>query len=385
MDPFRTELDEPIGQVAQKRSFPGRKTKIALLAVLGCAILGGALAGAFLWQSQFFEQKLNEAVAKVTPPPAVEQPRPVETPAPKRAPAGPAIIRVNPERHQATDPVLVIRDPAALGQNPLTAHLPDPALLEDSAYGKLPIVDAETGRRPFDAYARPWSGALGARIALVIGGLGISQTGSQRAIQQLPSEITLAFAPLGNSLDRWVQTARREGHEVMLQIPMEPFDYPRANPGGNVLLVDDSPSRQLDNLHKNLARITSCTGVINHMGARYMSDGEAMDTLMAELSARGLGYLDDGTTARSLAKEVALAQRVPFAAADATIDLVPERSAILTKLDELERIARAQGLAVGIGSSLDVTVDTVTEWSREARKRGIELIPFSAAAFDPDQ
>ncbi|GGA56552.1 hypothetical protein GCM10011385_07570 [Nitratireductor aestuarii] len=383
MDPFRTELDEPIGKVTPKRALIGRKTKIALLAVVCCAVAGAGITAAFLWQNRFFEEKLSEAVAKVTPPP--EQPKPVDATPPKRAPAAPAIIRVNPEQHQGTDPVLIIRDPATLAHNPLTAHLPDPSLLEDSAYGKLPIRDAETGRRPFDAYARPWSGARGARIAIVIGGLGISQTGSQRAIEQLPSEITLAFAPLGNSLDRWVQTARREGHEVMLQVPMEPFDYPRANPGGNVLLVGDKSAGQLDNLHKNLARITSFTGVINHMGARYVSDADAMDTLMTELSARGLGFLDDGTSARSVAKEVALVQRVPFAAADASIDLVPDRAAILAKLDELERIARVQGIAVGIGSSLDVTVDTVTEWSREARKRGIELIPFSAAAFDPEQ
>jgi len=384
MDPFRTELDEPIGQVAPKRRLIGRKTKIALLAVGCCAIAGAGITAAFLWQNRFFEQKLNEAMARVTPPPP-ERPKAVEVPAPKRAPASPAIIRVNPESHQSKDPVLIIRDPSTLAHNPLTAHLPDPALLEDSAYGKLPIRDTETGRRPFDAYAKPWSGAGGARVAIVIGGLGISQTGSQRAVEQLPSEITLAFAPLGNSLDRWVQTARREGHEVMLQVPMEPFDYPRENPGGSVLLVDDKPASQLDNLHKNLARITGYTGVMNHMGARYVSDAEAMDTLMTELAARGLGYLDDGTTARSVAKDAALAQRLPFAAADAMIDLVPERSAVLAKLDELERIARAQGVAVGMGSSFDVTVDAVTEWSREARKRGIELIPFSAAAFDPEQ
>lgn len=384
MDPFRTELDEPIGQVPPKRPWIGRKTRLALLSIAACVVVGGALAGAFLWQTHFFEQKLDEVVATVTPP-TPEPAKPVEAEPPKRAPAAPAVIRVNPDKPpEEKDPVIVIRDPSALSRNALTTHLPDPALLEDSAYGKLPIRDAETGLRPFDAYARPWSGARGARIAIVIGGLGISQTGSQRAIQQLPPEITLAFAPLGNSLDRWVQTARREGHEVMLQVPMEPFDYPRANPGGNVLLVEDKPAKQLDNLHRNLARIHSYTGVVNHMGARYASDAEAMDTLMAELSARGLGYLDDGTTARSVAKDAALAQRVPFTAADTTIDLVPERSAILTKLDELERIARAQGIAVGIGSSLDATVDAVTEWAREARRRGIELISFSAAAFDPE-
>src|SRR5690606_25577367 len=113
---------------------------------------------------------------------------------------------------------------------PRTAHLPDRALIEDSEIGPLP-TRGEDGRRPFDAYARPWSGARGARVAIVIGGLGVSQSGTQRAIEQLPPEVTLAFASGGNSLDRWMQAARREGHEVLMQVPLEPFDYPQVDPG----------------------------------------------------------------------------------------------------------------------------------------------------------
>ena len=82
------------------------------------------------------------------------------------------------------------------------------------------------GRRPVDVYARPWSGARGARVAIVIGGLGLSQTGTQAAIAKLPAEMTLAFAPQGNSIGRWMQEARRKGHEIVMQVPLEPFDYP---------------------------------------------------------------------------------------------------------------------------------------------------------------
>lgn len=349
----------------------------ALLCVLA-AITGGA---AFFLQDRLFPDQPEEvavAATESTPPAILDMSIRTE-----RKESGPTIIRVNPDRRDTANGVLIIRDPSELSQSPLTAHMPDPDLLEESEFGTLPVRDSLTGRRPFDAYARPWSGARGARIAIIVGGLGISQTGTQRAIEKLPSEITLAFAPLGNSLGRWMQTARREGHEVMLQLPMEPFDYPNADPGGNVLLVEDDPARQLENLHRNLARITNYTGVINYMGARFSADRTAMDMLMAELASRGLGYLDDGSSARSLAQEVAGANGVPFAAADAMIDQVADRASVLGKLDELERIARAQGFAVGIGSALDVTVDTVAEWSREVRMRGVEIIPFSAAALDP--
>ena len=242
-----------------------------------------------------------------------------------------------------------------------------------------------SGRRPFDVYARPWSGARGARIAIVIGGLGISQTGTQAAIEKLPAEITLAFAPLGNSLTRWMQAARRDGHEIVVQVPLEPFDYPNNNPGRHTLLAQASADSNLQNLRWVLARITNYTGVMNYMGARFTADGDAMDLLMDELSLRGLLYFDDGTSARSLAEEIARAKGVPFAASDAVIDGDRERGAILAKLDELERIARARGFAVGSGAALEVTVDTVADWAGEVRKRGVELVPISAVAFDPER
>ena len=62
-----------------------------------------------------------------------------------------------------------------------------------------------------------------------------------------------------------------------------------------------------------------------------------------------------------------------------------ERGAILRKLDDLERTARARGFAVGTGSAFDVTVEAVSTWVNEAKKRGIEIVPVSAVANDPER
>ena len=111
---------------------------------------------------------------------------------------------------------------------------------------------------------------------------------------------------------------------------------------------------------------------MNYMGARFSADRAAMGPLMAELGRRGLLYLDDGSSARSLAPELALKNGVPFAAGDTAIDAVQDRGAILKKLDELEATARAKGFAIGIGSAFDMTVDTVVvlgQRGQEARHR----------------
>ncbi len=296
---------------------------------------------------------------------------------------GPHIIHVNPD-NAPSNGAIIIRDPSALGQDLRVAHLPDRALIEQSEMGPLPIRSID-GRRPVDVYARPWSGTRGARVAIVIGGLGLSQTGTQNAIAKLPGEVTLAFAPQGNSLMRWMRDARQSGHEILMQVPFEPYDYPNINPGRNTLTVEASPAENLKSLHWALSRITNYTGIMNYMGGRFLANDTALEPVMKDLGTRGLLYLDDGSSARSVAPELAQKDGVPFAASDATIDTSRDRGDILKKLDQLEATARAKGFAIGTGSAFDVTVETVASWVNEAKKRGIEIVPVTAVMNDPEK
>jgi polysaccharide deacetylase 2 family uncharacterized protein YibQ len=299
------------------------------------------------------------------------------------AASGPEIIHVGPADQQAAG-VITVHDPSAVGRDLRTAHLPDRALIEQSEMGPLPIR-AIDGRRPVDVYARPWSGTGGARIAIVIGGLGLSQTGTMRAIEKLPGEVTLAFAPQGNSLGRWMQDARQTGHEIIMQVPFEPFDYPNVNPGRNTLTVEATPEQNLHDLRWALSRITNYTGIMNYMGGRFVTDETAMAPVMQEIGKRGLLYLDDGSSARSVAAGLALKDDVPFAVCNVTIDEVRDRGEILKKLDALEATARGKGFAIGAGSAFDVTVDTVASWVNDVQKRGIEVVPVSALVSDPEK
>lgn len=264
-------------------------------------------------------------------------------------------------------------------QDPRLAGQPNEDLIERTSEGDLPTVSS-MGLRPFDFYARPWSGARGTRIAIVIGGIGLSQTGSQKAIRDLPEDITLAFAATGNSLRRWMQEARRKGHEIVLQVPMEPFDYPANNPGRGTLLVEKDGAGNLANLHRAMAEITNYTGIMNYMGARFLADDKALDPVMRDIGKRGLMFLDDGSTARSLSGDFAKAVGFPHAFADVVIDGQVDGPAILAKLDELERIARRNGQAIGVGAAFDETIAAVAEWRNEAVARGIEFVGVSALA-----
>ena len=387
------DIERPLGQTLRAQRPVSRRISAgalgAALAVL--AVIG--ISGAIALREKPFRKPTEMAVStpKVTVAPT---PAPAPPPAPAEvATANPSasrpmksggaqIIHVQTEEGDGPSKAgIVIRDPSTLGQNLKVAHIPDRGLIEASDSGPLPIRSAD-GRRPFDVYARPWSGS---RTSATFMWGGLPEARSSAAIGKLPAEVTLAFAPQGNSIDRWMKAARQSGHEIVMQIALEPFDYPNVNPGRNTLTVSATPDENLKSLHWALSRTTNYTGVMNYMGARFSADANAMGPFMAELGKRGLAYVDDGSSARSLAPDLALKDGVPFVGGDMAIDAVQDRGEILKKLDSLEATARAKGTAVGIGSAFDITVDTVTSWVAEAKKRGIEIVPISAVAIDPQK
>lgn len=392
------DIERPLGQAVRPPRAPRRiSAGVVAATLLVLAVIG--VSGAIALRERPFRKPEEVAVSTPKTTAVVESAAPTTEPALKAEAAsktsgskmgspktgGPQIIHMQTEEgNGSTRAAIVIRDPSTIGQNLRIAHIPDRTLVEAGETGPLPVRAAD-GRRPFDVYARPWSGSRGARVAIVIGGLAVSQTGTQAAIAKLPAEVTLGFAAQGNSIGRWMQAARQRGHEIVMQVPLEPFDYPNVNPGRNTLTVAATADENLKNLRWALSRTTNYTGVMNYMGARFSADAAAMGPLMAELGRRGLAYVDDGSSARSLAPDLALKNGVPFVAGDASIDAVRDRGAILKKLDELEAAARAKGFAVGIGSAFDLTVDTVSAWVVEAKRRGIEIVPISAVAVDPEK
>lgn len=279
---------------------------------------------------------------------------------------------------------VTVMDIADLRQSPMMAHLPDDDLIEETDYGPLPMRGPD-GRRPFDVYAGRASGRSGARVAIVVGGLGISQTGTQAAIQALPPGITFAFAANGNSLDRWMQAARREGHEILLQVPMEPAGYPTVDPGENTITVEAMRGEDFSALYASLGRLTNYVGIMNYMGGQLSANALALDPLMRELSRRGLMYLDDGSSMRSVAGDVAEIASVPAATTDMVLDAVQDPNEIRRRLDQLEQVARAKGSAIGVASAFEASTEVIAAWIAEAEKRGVEIIPVSAAALDPER
>ncbi len=258
----------------------------------------------------------------------------------------------------------------------------DPRLLEQTRHGLIPKI-ATDGTRPSDAYAalRPAAEATDMpRITIVLTGLGISAKITETAIAKLPGAVTLAFVPYSTDIDALTAKGREGSHEVLLQVPMEPVDYPDNDPGPQTLLTSLPPEQNIDRLHWTLSRVRGYVGIMNYMGARLTASESSLSPVLKEAGKRGLLYFDDAVSARSIAPQIAGTNNIAFAKADVLIDAVPTTGDIGKALTRLEGVARANGTAVGVATALPVTIERLTQWAKTAKGRGFLLVPITVAA-----
>jgi polysaccharide deacetylase 2 family uncharacterized protein YibQ len=387
------DLSTPLGQETVRRK---RRYRLPFTATQAIAVLLGLFLVIFVGFAIFNDNPLGgEPIARL----AIRQTTPgaEQTPA---APPGAAGHDASSVARQAAPPeqktVTIIDgssgarhdiviapdggDKAEPGAAPAMMAGVDQRLLEKSRYGMIPVVS--DGLKPFTRYAAEADRVKAARmpiVSIVIGGLGVGAAKTTDAIMKLPPAVTLAFTPYGSDPAKLAERARAQRHEILLQIPMEPFDYPDNDPGPQTLLTTLAAEQNLDRLYWHLSRFQGYAGIANFMGARFVVTDAALQPIVREAAKRGLGYLDDGSAPRSVAAPLAAGQAMPFARADVLIDAVPTSGEIDRALARLEGLAKERGTAVGIASALPVSIERIGTWTKALESRGILLVPLTTA------
>ena len=387
------DLSAPLGQKAARRK---RRFRLPFTGMQALAVVLGLFLVTFAGFALFTHNPLGgEPSVRVAVPQAPPDEKPTMTHAgmgvaepmakspPKQATAGEhKTITIIDGSSGARQDVTISGDADKGGPDaaPVMMAGIDPRLLEKSRYGMIPVV--ADGLKPFTVYAAEADRAKAARmpvVAIVVGGLGVGAAKTTDAIMKLPPAVTLAFTPYGSDPGKLAERARMQRHEILLQIPMEPFDYPDNDPGPQTLLTSLNPEQNLDRMVWHLSRFQGYAGIANFMGSRFVVADAVMQPIIREAAKRGLGYFDDGSSPRSVAGSLAAAQAMPFAKADVTIDSVPTAAEIDRALASLENLAKERGTAVGVASALPISIERISAWTRVLESRGIMLVPLTTA------
>lgn len=405
---------------ADKKPGPPRQRERASasrqLLLVAWAVLIGSLGGAVLWTQLDGPSEppppIEAVVVALAPAPAMLEEAPAPTPpaAPEaeakppapEAPPPPAATRApepEPPPVAQQPPPPVPEPPAAAPAPPPPAvqAAPAPALAappppSPPAAAKPPPVQAaavaprlpsarEAMQPPWLRHSRPFdANDRRPRVAVVISELGLSSAATTASIQQTPAEVTLAFSPYADNLDHWIGLARAAGHEVLINLPMEPINFPANDPGPRALLTNLSAQQNLERLDWVLGRINGYVGVTNHMGSRFTTMPDALKPVLAAINERGLMFVDSRASARSIAAKLASDIGLPRAINDRQIDQEASRPAIDNRLAEIERIARESGSAVAMAQPYPVTLERVHTWLQTLETKGLVLAPITAIA-----
>ena len=388
------DLSTPLGQETVRRKrryrlpFTGTQALVALLGLFLVVFAGFAI---FNDDPLGGEPIAHVALRQATPAgetPGTASPSTSETaakPATKQAapPAEHKTVTIIDGSSGARHDVVISGDATAKAEAdtaPAMMAGVDQRLLEKSRYGMIPVVS--DGLKPFTVYAAEADRAKAAKmpvVAIVVAGLGVGAAKTTDAIMKLPAAVTLAFTPYGSDPAKLAERARAQRHEILLQIPMEPFDYPDNDPGPQTLLTSLAPEQNLDRLYWHLSRFQAYAGIANFMGARFVVTDAVMQPIVREAAKRGLGYFDDGSAPRSVAPSLAAGQAMPFAKADLSIDAVPTVAEIDRALTKLENLAKERGTAVGIASALPISIERIGVWIKALESHGIMLVPLTTA------
>lgn len=277
---------------------------------------------------------------------------------------GTAVITLPGDDDAPTTAAAPKAPPSPLPQAPLNG------LVQTTNAGPLPVI-APNGMAPASAYARPFKSDGRPAVALIVGGLGLNPATTKEAIDKLPPQVTLSFVPYTSGLQGWIDLARASGHEVIIEVPMQPVNYPDNDPGPQTLMANARTDDLVAHVNWALSRCTGYFALMNYQGGAFFKDKAGVGTLMSNLKSRGVSFIDDGQ-ARGVTGAWGRAS------ADRVIDSQINAPAIQAQLAGLEATAKARGNALGTSFAYPVTLAVALRWTQSLDAKGLQLAPASA-------
>ena len=231
------------------------------------------------------------------------------------------------------------------------------------------------------AYRRPFKARAGKQpVSLIVGGLGVNRSLTQNAIDTLPADVTLSFAAHSVALQDWVNRARADGHEVLIEIPMESANFDPTEPGANrALRISLSPAENRRRLDWMLSRAQGYAGVINFNGDSYLTRTDIAAPYMDMLSQAGIGFLTDGAFETPSLPALANSVGQPFKTGHGLIDPDPIPRVISARLSGLSQAAKSGSHPVGVGFAYPATLAEVKSWVESLDAQNLQLAPATAA------
>ncbi len=216
------------------------------------------------------------------------------------------------------------------------------------------------------------------RVAIILDDIGYDR-GIVTKFLSLDLPLTLSMLPKSPFESSILAKAQEHNIEIMLHQPMEPFEYPRINPGPGALLTSMSPDELVQQFIQNLDEMPFISGVNNHMGSKMTASSAQMRQLFTIMKKRNLYFIDSRTTEKTICRDSADILQLPFGERDIFIDHFQDNEFIEKQLYRLVRIAETHGVAIGIAHPYRRTYKILRKIMADMKEK-VQFVPVSEVA-----
>ncbi|MDP8216578.1 MAG: divergent polysaccharide deacetylase family protein [Candidatus Kaelpia imicola] len=165
-------------------------------------------------------------------------------------------------------------------------------------------------------------------------------------------------------------TASKNGHEVLLHLPMEPVKSKKIERHlEKSTIKSTTPDEKIiEELHGFLNELRDVKGVNNHMGSSLCRDRGKMTVILKILKERDLYFLDSRVVSDSKGPEVAEKLNLKCFQRDVFIDNIENSEYIEKQIREAIRLAKRKGFAIAIGHDRERTLKTILSMLTEIKE-----------------
>jgi hypothetical protein len=280
--------------------------------------------------------------------------------------------------HPGASPALVMVQPLSDSARPdgarprpgLTAR---PGARPDPDRGEEPPPPSEPPRHE----GRPQRGeGKAARLAIVIDDIGHTVE-AVRPFVGLGYPLTFSVLPDVPHARESAALIHEAGREYIIHLPMQPFDYPRENPGSYPLLLSQGMEETARRMRAYMDALPLASGASNHMGSAYTYDADRMQVVQTVLAERHLFFLNSKTSATPVPEQVARRWGYPYLERDVFLDHDLSEAAIERAFQQAVRQARRAGHAIAIGHPHPQTWRVLRRNLPRLAREGVQPISLS--------
>lgn len=213
-------------------------------------------------------------------------------------------------------------------------------------------------------------------IAIIVKDLGLSKSIYNMA-KKLPQAINFGISSYSSNLYDISYEAIQDNHDLLINLPLEPENYPVNNNGPHSLLTELSNEENLKRLEFLLNLTGNYQGFYTSINENFTKSARNSQMLLSALSQNNKSLIYSDKIANLTLLQIANKMNFNVLYNDIVIDQDVHYDHINEKLLDLENLALKKGYALGTIGPYPLSINLLEKWLASLKDKNITIVPIS--------